>query len=725
MKQVGASLLSLVGLIYRKEMLETLRDRRTLIVMVLLPLALYPLIGVGLTQYISVRQKAQRKRASTVLLGGARWARLEQALERTEGLQLAKTRPSKTPAAALRGKLVDAVVEVPQGIEAKLAARETVALALHYDETRDSSRVARGRVKRALKRLEAALLRERLSAAQLKPAFIEPVTLKHTSIASSREVGSYVLARVLPLLVILMVLLGAFYPAIDLTAGEKERGTLETLLIAPVPRLAVIIGKFLVVTTIAIATGLLNLTSIGVTLGLGFGEALRAAQLTAEIPWSALAMTLVALVPAAAFFAAIMVAVASLARSFKEAQNLLTPVYLVCMMPAFASQLPGFELDVGTALVPAVNVSLLTRDLIAGNAQLLPMLIALISTSAYALIALAIGARIYNSERLLFAGDAPIWRRKRKRKPVAAGPAPADEQGAARPAHAKDGVAAGPAPADEQGAARPALADEELPLHLAPPGPKAIEAGLLLMLVMALVLLVGVPLQGGDIVTGMLVTEWALIAVPVLLAIRFGGHDLKDVLSLRRPSMLVLLGALMAGISGWYLVSLYVEHVQQHLLPMPKEFLEGMQKALFAAKRPLIVDLVVLAISPAICEELLFRGFLLRSSRPTLGAPTLVLLNAMLFGLFHLSIYRFVPTAALGAILTLIALRSGSIYPAMLFHVLNNAVAIVLGRTMSNEAMKKTVEAQGLWPWLPAAVLLFAVGLWLALRRPNREEVHR
>ncbi len=732
-----ASLLSLVGLIYRKEMLETLRDRRTLIVMVLLPLALYPLIGVGLTQYLTIQQKAQRQRPSTVLVTGERWPRLEQALARAERVQIAKRLPRSTPSEALRGKLVDAVLEIPERVVQRLAAQETVNLAVHYDETRDSSRVALRRVREALETLRRALVKERISAAKLTPTFLKPLELKDSSVASSREVGSYMLARVLPLLVMLMVLLGAFYPAIDLTAGEKERGTLETLLIAPVPRLAVILGKFLVVTTISVATGLLNLTSIGVTLGLGFGEALRAAKLTAEIPWSALAMTLVALLPAAAFFAAIMVAVASLARSFKEAQNLLTPVYLVCMMPAFASQLPGFELDVGTALVPAVNVSLLTRDLIAGDAQLLPMVLALLSTSAYALVALSIGAKIYNSERLLFAGDTPIWRRKRRSKPVAADPPPAGfDVVATDPAPAgSDVVATDPPPAgsdvvatdppptgsdvvatDPAPAGSDVVATDPPPAPLSPPGPKAIEAGLLLLFVMALVLLVGVPLQGGDIISGMLVTEWLLIAAPVVLAIRLGGHDLKDVLSLRRPPMLVLIGALMAGVSGWYLVSLYVEHVQQHILPMPKEFLEGMQKALFSGKRPLVVDLAVLAISPAICEELLFRGFILRSSS-SLRVPTIVFANAVLFGLFHLSVYRFVSTAVLGGVMTLIAVRSRSIYPAMLFHVLNNSIAIVLGRSMNDEALKKTVEAHGLWPWLPAAVLLFGAGLWLTRRQ--------
>ncbi|MCK5799010.1 MAG: CPBP family intramembrane metalloprotease [Deltaproteobacteria bacterium] len=704
----------LIWIIYRKEMLETLRDRRTLFVMVLLPLVLYPLVTVGLTQYAGVRQRAQALHVSTVLLRGAPWPGLGDAVREAKDVLLAKSEPSRPPGDLVHEGVVDVVIVVPGAWEVRQRSEQTVELTVHYDETRDASRRALPRVREILGKLRSGILSQRLAEKGLRPDFVQPLAFKEISVASEREVGSYLLARVLPLLVMLMVLLGAFYPAIDLTAGEKERGTLETLLIAPVPRLAVIIAKFLVVMTISVATGVLNLVSIGLTLGMGFGEALRAAKLSIEIPWSALLMTLVALVPAAAFFAAVMVAVASLGRSFKEAQNLLTPVYLVCMIPAFAAQLPGFELDAGTALIPAVNVSLLTRDLIAGHLHVIPVVLALASTAIYALITLAIAARIYDSERLLFADDRPIWRRKKK--PLIE----ASERAVST--FGVHGVAPTLRVPGDPGAPAPLTDPSTVSISVTPArfeidAPAPIEAGLLLLFAMALMLLVGIPLQQRSLVAGLLVTEWLLIAVPVLLALRFGGHAVVDVLSLRRPALLVLLGALLAGASGWYLVSLFVEHVQQHFLPMPKAFIEGMEKVLFGAGRPLALDLLVLAISPAICEELLFRGFILRTSRERLSPALVVLLNGVLFGLFHLSIYRFVPTAVLGVVLALIALRSGSIYPSMLFHALNNGAAILLGRALGDAAVKDAVETQGLTYWFPLATVAFVVGLVLALRR--------
>lgn len=725
----------IVWLVFTKELRETLRDRRTLIVMVLLPLALYPLIGIGMTQYIGVQQRKQQLRPSTIALRGAAWPELRSVLRGTRHLRLASpasSPPASTPAVLLKRKVVDAVVVLPARPQA-LDAGGTLGLHIFFDETRDTSLLALRRTRRALRAFGEEALAQRLGSQGLPASFTRPLKLSEESVASRKEVGSYLLARILPLIVVLMVLLGAFYPAIDVTAGEKERGTFESLLIAPVPRLSLILGKFLVVMTIAIMTGLLNLLSIGVTLGVGFGPALKAANVAAEIPWSALALTLVAIVPAAALFAAVMVGVASLARSFKEAQNLLTPVYLVCIVPAMAGQLPGFELDYGTALIPAVNVSLLTRELIAGHLALGPTLLALAATSVYALIALAIAARIYDSERLLFVGDRPIWRRRRRVDPASAAAqrgvvvaaakrkaqalAGSEGGGGDGAGQGRDGGTAGPTAGvgGVTGSGSGLDSTAQLPSMDAVEPPQAIEAGLLMLVVMSLTVLVGVPLQGRSLIGGLLVTEWLLIAAPVVAALWLGKHDVRDVLSLRKPSVAVLIGALLAGASAWFLVSLFVEHVQQRFFPMPKELMEGMQKLLFDPKRPLAIDLFALAISPAICEELLFRGFLLRTSRATLGLRAAVLLNAVLFGLFHMSVYRFFPTAILGAVLSLIVLRSGSLWPAMLFHALNNSAAILLGRLLGARATQP--ESTPLWPYLPLALAACSLGLWLALRR--------
>lgn len=243
--------------------------------------------------------------------------------------------------------------------------------------------------------------------------------------------------------------------------------------------------------------------------------------------------------------------------------------------------------------------------------------------------------------------------------------------------------------------------------------PRPVEAGALLLLIMAMLLLVGQLAQSLDLIFGILVTEWLLIGLPLALLLRWGGFDPSEVLHLRPTSWAVYGGAGLAGLSAWYLVAVLVQGLQERVMPMPPELLEQARKTLFAADRPLALDLAALALSPAICEELLFRGVLLRASRAVMSVSRAVLLNGLLFGLFHLDIYRFFPTMLLGIVLAVIVIRSGSIYPSMLFHFLNNACALIIGRMVKGAE----VPAGEVSPWMVSmALMVFVAGLALLLK---------
>jgi len=666
-----------VGIVYRKELLETLRDRRTLIVMVLLPLCLYPIVGIGITRLIGAQEVRREQRPSRVALQGPVWTDLERGLGRGHKIEVQRRQATED---ALRRARIDLLLVVPDDHGRTLERNGTVKLKLLYDATSDRSRLALQRTREVVRDLTRRLVRARLQHNALPPTLTRPIDAVSHQIATGRAVDAQLMARVLPMLVILMVLLGAFYPAIDVTAGEKERGTLETLLATPVNRISLMAGKYLVVATAAVITGLLNLLSIGLTLKLGLAPALKAAHVASSIPWDAVALTVVAMIPAALFFAAAMIAVASLGRSFKEAQNLLTPVLLVCQLPALAAQIPGVELNLVTALVPVVNIALLTRDLIAGRVLWIPAGVTLLSLLAYTAVALKLAARVFESERLLFAPDPGtgrgrgLWRRLLRRD---------------------RGAAAGP------GASHAAASPS--------------QAAALLLAVMALILLVGQPLQAHQLMTGLLITEWVLILVPVLLLLRLANLSPRGALALSRPSPTAVVGGVLAGLSAWYLVGLLVELIQQRVMPMPPEMAREYHRALFASDRNLLLDLFALAISPAICEELLFRGVLLQATRSVMSVRSAVLLNGFLFGVFHISPYRFLSTMLLGMVLALIVLRAGSIVPGMLFHMLNNASAIVAGKLLGEEEAASS-EAALSWPLLSAATVLFVVGMTLAIR---------
>ena len=657
----------MVALVYRKELLETLRDRRTLIIMVLLPLVLYPLVVMILGQGAAAQRLDQKETSSRIGLSGPRWERMERALAQVERVEIAE------PATVdrLHTGEIDLLVQVPAAFSKELDQDGTVSISLRYLRNSDRSVEALRRAREALLKLTNKLRDERLTSKGLPLTLADPMKLEEQDLATSKAMGAKILAGALPLMVVLMVLLGAFYPAIDLTAGEKERGTLETLLVSPVSRTDIITGKFLVVATIALATGLLNLGSMGLSFYLGFRTFLATTDINLDLPWSHLGLTVLALFPAAIFYAAVMLAVAALARSFKEAQNLLTPIYMIFMMPSMLAMLPWVKLTPLSAMVPAVNIALLTREIISGNLEIIPLLICLVSTLVYTAAALKLAARIYSSERLLFAPE-PLSRRLRaKRK--------------------KSGRAV----------------------------PEPGEAAVVLLLVMGLILFVGQRLQMADLVSGLLVTEWVLIALPVVLLMRLGRFDARAALGLKYPGTRAMLGAALAGVSGWILVGVLVEQVQQRIMPIPEEFLKEMQRMLFSQERHMLLDLFLLAVSPAICEELLFRGLVLRATRGALGFRGAILLNGILFAVFHLSIHRFMPTLLLGLVLAYIALQTGSMLPGVLFHFLNNGFAVVVGR-LAGDATGSTPPEMVSIPVVVTAAVVFALGITLVRKAAAR-----
>jgi ABC-2 type transport system permease protein/sodium transport system permease protein len=221
------------------------------------------------------------------------------------------------------------------------------------------------------------------------------------------ERGTSRLAVFVPLVLILMTMTGAVYPAIDLTAGERERGTLEVLIAAPVPRVSLLFGKYVAVMAVAVLTALVNLGSMTVSLLVSgfaakvFGPAgLRAVTLL-EI------FGLVLLF--AAFFSALLLVLTSFARSFKEAQAYLIPLMVVSLGPGVAGLLPGLSLSGPLAVVPLLNIVLLTRDLLEGHADPVNAVVVVVVTAAYALLALWVAAQVFGAEGVLY-GETGGWR---------------------------------------------------------------------------------------------------------------------------------------------------------------------------------------------------------------------------------------------------------------------------------------------------------------------------
>jgi sodium transport system permease protein len=610
-----------VMLVAGKELRETLRDRRTLAIMILFPLVVYPVVSLATAQVMATRvNKSDTEVARVAVSGPAQLtngvrARLEQRHDARGDVAVS---PSPATADDVMAGHLDALVEVAP------AAIPTARIL--FDETRDRSRAARERVADAL-------------AGSTDPACAAAYSVSTHGIAPRKAVGGYLLSKVMPLVIVVMVMLGAFHPAIDITAGERERGTLETTLSAPIARSALMAGKVVAVGTLASISGMLNLASMSLTVLAGARLAIAAPPLS--LPWLKVAAAFAVVPPAAFLFASVMVAIGALARSFKEAQTLLTPVYFLCMAPSLIAALGDFELSGAAAFIPGVGVTLLARDIIIGHATFLATAAVLISTTVYGAAALVLAARLYDSERLLGSDETDVSLRAWLRHLVFGHRGSRAEAAAVAPATA----------------------------------PTAGHA-LALYAIAWLMLFAFAPLQAWRLGPGLAAFQWVGLLGLVVAYARGSGRPLREVLRLRRPSLASLAGGMLFGLSAWLVVGLLADW----LLPAPKQVVESLRHALSPTEsgRGFALTLLLVAVSPAICEEALFRGPILRGLTTRFSPLGAALLTGILFGLFHGDIWRFVPSAILGVGLSAIALASDSIVPAMVAHFLNNACLLVV-----------------------------------------------
>jgi sodium transport system permease protein len=665
----------IVRTVLAKELRETLRDRRTLFMMIVIPTLLYPGLLVGIEQLTLFGQRRLGEKPAAVAVAGAD-AGLTAFLRRDRTLRLLPADSATT--AAVRRKAAEAAVVLGPAPADTAGTRSVRVL---FDASDDRSQRAHELVGKKLAEWNDSLLARRLAGRGLPPAFARPIAVADSSVATAKETGAYALGRFLPMLLILMTLLGAFYPAIDLAAGEKERGTLETLLTAPVPAREVVAGKFVAVTLIGMAAATVNLVSMLLTFQSGLFKIAKAAHVEFTLPWSTALLVLVGLVPLAVLFSALFLGIAVRSQSFKEAQNALTPVQLASTLPILVITLPGIDFNAALAAVPVVGIAMMFRELMAGSARLVPSLVAFGTTVLYAGLALHFAARAFGREDVLFGGGAGTAPSGGWRERLAA-------------------MRAGP---------------RRVPL---PAESLAFVAAIALLYFHA-----GTALQARFGETGLLTSEWGLLFVPAVLFATLGPFDARRTLALRPPPGLSLLGAFLVALGGiplgwalgWLQVRLFFD--------VPKELFGQLAKLVTATDLPRFLWLLLLvAVTPAFCEEAVFRGVLFQGVAREERMWRTVGLTALIFGAFHLSgetAIRFLPTAWIAVLMGVVVWRTRSLFCSMLMHFVNNGLAVVV---VSSPAVRRAVLSETGEPnwWLVAAApLALLAGAWLLPRRTH------
>jgi sodium transport system permease protein len=398
-----------VWIIFRKEFLDILRDRRTIISMILLPVLFIPLITIGIGGLFSSQLDKLKERHSPVALVGSRWApQLLAQLQSAKGLQvLPDLRDTTLALEMLKDHALMAVVLVPAGFEDTLRSAErgqdSLKVSLFYDEASMESGVVKSKVRDALNDYRQVVIKSELERRQLPLSVIEPFQVLDENRASPEKMAGAAMGMFLPYLIILMIMASCQYPAIDLTAGEKERGTMETLLVSPATRLEIVLGKFLTTMLAGLVSGSLSMTSMLLSMSMGNSMFSDGKAQAAGFHFDPLAFGLVVLLilPVAALFASTLLAIAVNARSYKEAQSYVYPLMLLIIIPALTSAVPGLEINARMAFIPVVNVSLVVRNAFLGQYD--PVLISLtfLSSLIYAAFGIFVAVRIFQKESVL------------------------------------------------------------------------------------------------------------------------------------------------------------------------------------------------------------------------------------------------------------------------------------------------------------------------------------
>lgn len=399
--------------IYLKELKDSLRDRRTIISMIVVPTLLMPLLMFGGFYVMSkVVKKAQDEATTLVVIGGADSPGIMTALKTEPRLHLVEsTTDYKT---LVSEKRVRVAVEIPPGFEASLKAGAPQTVMIYHYEGEMKSGMGAGEVEKFFRALREKTVEARLADKGLTPDLIKPFEVKRKNVAPPEKVGGNIIGGLIPYIIIILSFTGAMYPAIDLTAGEKERGTMETLLCSPVHRVNIVLGKLLMVMTASVATIAFTLLSSSATilaggsLMMGGKKAAAAASAGGSsgfipvIDPSGILGVFAMIAPVALLFAALLLTIALFAKSYKEAQSYVSPLIVVVIMPAMMGMLPGMELSVKTALIPILNLSLACKEMLSGVWHWNYIALIFGSTTLYAAVAVALCVRMFNREDVIF-----------------------------------------------------------------------------------------------------------------------------------------------------------------------------------------------------------------------------------------------------------------------------------------------------------------------------------
>ncbi len=393
-----------VSLVYRKELLDIIRDRRTLISMILVPLLMIPLVTIGFGSLMEKQQKSLENQVYRVfVIHTVQWMDLYTKLLATENLIIEDYGDNLGAARTMLkdGKIQVVLLLPPERPDRNLGIASFTIL---VDQSNERSSIAAKKLKERLEEIRRQETAARLKEMNVPETVLTPFAWEEENVASDEEMIGMILGLLLPYMMIILTMSGGTYPAIDLTAGEKERSTLETLLVSPVGRVEVVLGKFFTVMTTALVTAAISLISLAVMMGYGFTTFMtnQVEGISFSINLGYLLLALGMMIPLTALLASLLLTVAIFAKSTREAQSYIVPLYILLIFPAMMSMMPGTTLTKEQVWIPIINIALAMKSILMGSPDVGNILLVLLAMTIYAAVGIFITIRVFQREQVLF-----------------------------------------------------------------------------------------------------------------------------------------------------------------------------------------------------------------------------------------------------------------------------------------------------------------------------------
>ena len=668
----------IISTLFRTELRMVLRDRRMVLTSILLPLLLTPLLMLVSTSTVKKRERTLQQMTYPYAVTGpeAEAVQLLLARARTKSEFHLNEVTNAAPLAALDKGEIQLVLEGFRAKQNSIAATNHEALSettgntnsivdegeatppgslvvrLIYRADRDVSQAAMSRMRDALDRSReadrAALLKEHGFA--VLPAQV--AVISERDLASRAQRAGLMVGRLLPVSLLFLILVAGAVIAMDSLAGEKERGTLETLLTTGATRAEVLVAKHLVIEAVALFITLLQLGNLLVYCS--FHLLRLPADLAAAVPLPVALLLLVLFLPVVALAGNVLLLISGYARSYKEAQMYFMPVLLLGLVPALATFMPGVGLRSIVVLVPIANLAVAIKEVLIGQFDWPFLALAWVITAGAAVWTTRLGVRLLSTERLITAAQT-------------------------------DAVSF----TGGQG-----LFERHLVGWFA--------------LMWAALLVASNYLEKTDLRLQLAINLVVILFGGCSLMIRRYRLNLRAALALRAPHPAIWLGVLVA-VPGGLLTATALFELSNRVLPVSDKTLEAFNQTLLPTQIPFAQLIFCLTVLPGIFEEIAFRGLLLYGLHRRLSPVPLALVVGLVFGLFHIALFRFVPTACLGAMLASVTLLTGSIFPAMLWHAANNGLGVLIYELHLPEANLG-------WPVYLIGLALLGVAYWIFWR---------